>query len=79
MEIWTIQGSSATSPFTAQVVRTENNIVTAIGYGDAANVPNGFFIQTPDARADGSDQTSNGIFVFTGRHTLGRRSATRWT
>ncbi len=27
---------------------------------------NGFFIQTPDARADASAETSNGIFVYTG-------------
>lgn len=57
-EIWQIQGSAAASPLAGQVVRTENNLVTAL-------TSNGFFIQTPDARVDASDQTSNGIFVFT--------------
>jgi predicted extracellular nuclease len=59
MEIWQIQGSGPASPFVGQTVRTENNVVTA-------KTSNGFFMQTPDARADASDQTSNGIFVFTG-------------
>jgi hypothetical protein len=63
-EIWEIQGSGPASPLVGQRIRTTDNIVTAIGFSDGA--PNGFFIQTPDARADGSDQTSNGIFVFTG-------------
>ena len=65
-EIFEIQGSGGASPLVGQVVRTENNIVTAVGYDDGPDVPNGFFIQTPAARADASDQTSNGIFVFTG-------------
>lgn len=63
-EIWEIQGSGAASPFVGQIVRTEDNVVTALAYDEGA--PNGFFIQTPAARADASDQTSNGIFVFTG-------------
>lgn len=63
-EIWEIQGGGAASPFAGQVVRTENNIVTAIAYdGPGAN---GFFIQSPDVRGDASDQTSNGVLVFTG-------------
>lgn len=65
-EIWAIQGSGPASPFAGQVVRTENNIVTAMSYDEAADLPNGFFIQTPAARADVSDQTSNGVLVFTG-------------
>ena len=65
-EIWQIQGDSAASPYAGQLVRTENNIVTALGFDEATNTANGFFIQTPAARADGSDQTSNGVFVFTG-------------
>ena len=64
LEIWAIQSNGAASPVNGQVVRTENNIVTALGYSGGG--ANGFFIQTPDARADGTDQTSNGIFVFTG-------------
>lgn len=58
-EIFAIQGSGAASPYATQVVRTENNIVTAVG-------GQGFFIQTPDARADASEDTSNGIYVYTG-------------
>ncbi len=65
-EIYDIQGSGPTSPLLGQAVRTVDNIVTALGFDDAAQQYNGFFIQTPDARADGSDQTSNGLFVFTG-------------
>ena len=57
-EIFEIQGSGAASPFLGQQVKTENNIVTA-------RASNGFFIQTPDSRADPSAQTSNGLFVFT--------------
>ena len=63
-EIFEIQGSGPASAFVGQVVLTNDNIVTALGYDDG--VANGFFLQTPDARADASDQTSNGIFVFTG-------------
>lgn len=59
VEIFQIQGSGLTSPFAAQTVTTLGNVVTAVG-------PNGFFIQTPDARADADAVTSNGIFVFTG-------------
>jgi len=63
-EIWQIQGSGAASPFAGQRAGTENNIVTALSY--STGMPNGFFIQTPDSRADASNQTSNGIYVFTG-------------
>ena len=65
-EIWQIQGNSVASPYVGQLVRTENNIVTALGFDEATNAPTGFFIQTPATRVDGSDQTSNGVFVFTG-------------
>ena len=57
--IYEIQGNGLASPFTGQVVKTEDNVVTAVG-------PDGFFIQTPDADADADPETSNGIFVFTG-------------
>ncbi|HSK76663.1 MAG TPA: lamin tail domain-containing protein [Thermoanaerobaculia bacterium] len=57
-EIWQIQGSGAASPLAGQSVTTEDNVVTAVG-------PDGFFLQTPDARADADAQTSNGIWVFT--------------
>jgi len=58
LEIFDIQGIGLASPYVGQTVTTENNVVTAIG-------PDGFFIQTPDARADGDIQTSDGIFVYT--------------
>jgi len=67
-EIFQIQGSGVCSPFvtpcniTANVsgegVRTLANVVTAIG-------PSGFFMQTPDARDDLNQATSNGLYVFT--------------
>jgi predicted extracellular nuclease len=57
-EIFEIQGSGNASPFAGQVVETRDNIVTAVGN-------QGFFIQTPDYRADASTSTSNGIYVFT--------------
>ncbi len=57
-EIFEVQGSGNASPFAGQIVETNDNIVTAVG-------PDGFFIQTPDFRADASTSTSNGIYVFT--------------
>jgi predicted extracellular nuclease len=65
VEIWEIQGSGPASPFTGQMIRTEDNIVTALAFG-STGLANGFFIQTPDARADLSAETSNGILVYTG-------------
>lgn len=58
-EIFEIQGSGSDSPYAGQLVETLDNIVTAVGH-------QGFFIQTPDYRADASSATSNGIYVFTG-------------
>lgn len=57
-EIFEIQGSGVVSPLSGQIVTTFGNVVTAVG-------PAGFFIQTPTHRADASEQTSNGIYVFT--------------
>ena len=57
-EIYEIQGSGLASPFADMVVRTENNVVTAVG-------PQGFFMQTPADRTDGDVETSDGIYVFT--------------
>jgi hypothetical protein len=57
-EIFEIQGPGLTSPLVGQVVETADNTVTAVA-------PTGFFIQTPDERADADPETSNGIFVFT--------------
>jgi predicted extracellular nuclease len=59
VEIWQIQGSGTASPYAGQSVTTNGNVVTAVG-------PDGFFLQTPDARVDADPATSNGIFVFTG-------------
>lgn len=59
LEIWQIQGWGMESPYRAQVVTANDNVVTAVG-------PEGFFIQTPDWRDDHDDQTSNGIYVSTG-------------
>ncbi len=58
-EIYEIQGAGMSSPLVGQKIRTTSNVVTAIA-------PNGFFIQTPDYRADASAETSNGVLVFTG-------------
>ena len=58
-EIFAIQGAGTASPFDGQSVTTLDNVVTALD-------TNGFFIQTPPERADGDDQTADGLFVFTG-------------
>lgn len=58
-EIFEIQGSGLASPFVGQTVKTLDNVVTGVA-------ANGFFIQTPESRADADPETSNGIFVFTG-------------
>lgn len=59
VEIFQLQGNGLASPFVGQQVITRDNIVTALD-------TNGFYIQTPDARADADPETSNGILVFTG-------------
>jgi len=58
-EIFEVQGSGAVTPFLNQTFVFENNVVTA-------RSSNGFFVQTPDVRADASGDTSNALFVFTG-------------
>jgi|GEM_PF-519804 len=58
VEIFAIQGPGLASPFADMAVRTENNVVTAVG-------PQGFFMQTPADRTDGDVNTSDGIYVFT--------------
>lgn len=52
-----IQGNASVSPFAGQLVRTRGVVTAAKS--------NGFFLQTPDADADGDSATSEGIFVFT--------------
>jgi hypothetical protein len=59
VEIFEIQGAGHVSPYSGQRVETRDNVVTALA-------PDGFFIQTPDERADADGDTSNGVFVFTG-------------
>ncbi|WP_299405277.1 choice-of-anchor I family protein [Acaryochloris sp. IP29b_bin.148] len=56
LKIYDIQGEGHLSPFTGQMVST-TGIVTAIAF-------NGFYLQ--DSEGDGNDNTSDGIFVFTG-------------
>ena len=58
LEVFEIQGNGLASPYAGQTVTTEANVVTALA-------ADGFFIQTPDSRADADVETSNGIFVFT--------------
>jgi hypothetical protein len=59
VEIFHVQGAGMTSPYAGQTVRIENSVVTAVFNG-------GFFLQTPDARADSQVAlTSNGIRVVT--------------
>lgn len=64
IEIEEIQGAGLASPLVGQVVRTNDNIVTALA-------SDGFFIQTPDDRRDLDPETSAGIFVFTGFPLVG--------
>ncbi len=54
--ISSIQGQGNRSPFEGSTVLTRG-IVTA-------HIRDGFFIQTPDAQADGDPLTSDGVFVF---------------
>jgi hypothetical protein len=57
-EIFEIQGLGSSSSFAGQKVKTLDNIVTAV-------LPRGFFIQTPEFRADTNAATSNGLMVVT--------------
>ncbi len=57
MPIYAIQGAGSASPIADKFIRTQGNIVTAL-------TASGFFMQTADADADASIDTSNGIFVF---------------
>jgi uncharacterized protein len=57
-EIFQINGTGTSSPLFGKPVSTHANVVTAIG-------PQGFTMQTPDARDDNNPLTSNGVYVFT--------------
>ena len=56
-----IEGDKNVSPLFGKDVKT-SGIVTA-------RTRNGFFMQTPDDKTDGNPQTSEGIFVFTGKES----------
>jgi predicted extracellular nuclease len=58
VSISAIQGSGLESAYKGQQVRT-SGVVTA-------RIRNGFFLQSPDDKADADPNTSEGIFVFTG-------------
>lgn len=58
-EIYEIQGSGDVSALVGQLVHLTDNIVTAVGSA-------GFTVQTPNARADASAASSNGVYVYTG-------------
>lgn len=58
VEIHEIQGNGLASPFEGNVVTSNDNIVTAVGF-------EGFYMQTPPARVDADPETSQGIYVFT--------------
>ena len=57
MSIAQVQGEGNNSPAVGQSVRL-TGIVTA-------RIRSGFFLQTPDYKADANKNTSEGIFVFT--------------
>jgi hypothetical protein len=59
LEIYDIQGNEPASPHAGSTVQVPDSVVTAV-------LPNGFFMQTPDSRADpDTSLTSNGIRVVT--------------
>jgi predicted extracellular nuclease len=58
LPIHDIQGPGATSPYAGQAISTAGIVTGRKG--------NGFFVQAPDAEADGDDATSEGVFVYTG-------------
>jgi hypothetical protein len=59
LEVFEVQGAGSTSPVAGQTVRIGDSVVTAV-------LSDGFFLQTPDARADSDTAlTSNGIRVQT--------------
>lgn len=64
LEIWQIQGSQEQAACLRERVLLESNLVTATG-------SSGFFMQTPADRADGDEQTSDGIYVFTDIPAIG--------
>ena len=61
--IHTVQGSGGTSPLVGQSVTIEG-IVTGAFQAPTPTGLGGFFVQEPDALADGDPMTSEGIFVF---------------
>jgi hypothetical protein len=58
LEAFEVQGNNLASPHAGQLVRVPDSIVTAV-------LADGFFLQTPDERADSDELTSNGLRVVT--------------
>lgn len=54
-----VQGDGNISPFEGKIVRLEGTVT--------ARIAKGFFLQTPDDKIDDNPNTSEGIYVFTGR------------
>lgn len=59
LEIWEIQGEGLVSPKNNAIVRSEGNIVSAVG-------DRFFYMQCPADRSDNDSKTSDGLLVFTG-------------
>ena len=58
VEIWVVQGAGMFSALDGEDVLLAANIVTGV-------IRTGFFLQTPEERSDGDEETSDGIFVYT--------------
>jgi uncharacterized protein len=61
--IHSVQGSGARSPLVGQTVDVEGIVVGAF---QGSTRLNGFYLEEPGATQDGLQETSEGIFVFTG-------------
>ena len=66
--IHTLQGDGAATPCPGQEVTTSGIVTATFTANDAIS---GFFMQAPDAFADGNVLTSEGIFVFCGANCGG--------
>ncbi len=58
-----VQGTTHTSPYDGQNVTLRPAVVTAIR---STGISKGFWLESPEADWDASDDTSEGIFVYTG-------------
>lgn len=66
VEIHAIQGNGLRSPLAPATGNANGQVVLTIGNVVTGITPDGFTIQTPDARADADPLSSQGVFVFTG-------------